>query len=94
MDIQYQYLIMNDIIPEKNEGGAAGLIAVVKLLKSVAGHKARRGRAMVGQSDLVGQEGLLVVVRVGRVGYNMVMVFFFIDRDLEKKALRRKKTSG
>ena len=49
---------------------------------------------MVGQSDLVGQEGVLVVVRVGRVGYNMVMVLFFIDRNLQLEALGRKKTSG
>ena len=43
---------------------------------------------MVGQSDLVEQERLLVVVRVGRVGYNMVMVLFFIEAEdirIEKK---------
>ena len=40
--------MINDIIPEKNESRAAGLIAVVKILKTVAGNKARRGRAMVG----------------------------------------------
>ena len=45
-------------------------------------------------SDLVGQEGLMVGVLVGRVGYNMVMVLFLIERYLQMEALGRQKTYG
>ena len=47
--------------------------------------KVNSGRAMVGQPDLVGQEGVPVVVRVGRVGYNMVMFLFVIDREVQRQ---------